>query len=277
MKARPVRAMPESVSDHRIRSWWVGGLAVGHQPASSWRRARSTSTSSEGSSILPPPGPPDVEGVDHSVAQGLDLGGDDVEIELGQSPGDAVEHAHGVGGVDLDDGRAERGGVVDEHPGRLGQRPLGPAPAVDPGPLGQAGLQGQTALEGGFEVADHLVPADRGTEAGLHLQHVHGHPVHARRGRVEDAEAVQGQHAGDAAEEAGPVVGDDGEAVALTAQHLLAGGDEREVLAGGEVLPHVLRRRRRPARERCGARGRGRGRPSTGPRRPVRWPGCRPR
>ena len=49
------------------------------------------------------------------------------------------------------------------------------------------------------------------------------------------------------------------------------------MLGGGEVVAHVVDG---PAAEhvgRCGRRGRGRAPPSTCPRRPVRWPRCRPR
>src|SRR5665213_1658750 len=47
----------------------------------------------------------DVEGVNHLVAEGRDLGRDHVQLVLGQGAGDAVQHADGVGGPDLHDGR----------------------------------------------------------------------------------------------------------------------------------------------------------------------------
>ena len=39
------------------------------------------------------------------------------------------------------------------------------AAAVDAGPLGQPGLEGEPAVEHLLEVGDDLVPGDRGTEA----------------------------------------------------------------------------------------------------------------
>ena len=51
---------------------------------------------------------------------------------------------------------------------------------------------------------------------------------------------MERQHAGDPAEEAGPVGRDDGEPVAVAAQHLLARPQQLEVLGGREVVAHLV-------------------------------------
>src|SRR5829696_10506528 len=89
---------------------------------------------------LGPPGGADVEGVDHPVAQGVDLGHTDVEVEVAEGGGDGVEQTEGVAGPDLDHGRVRR--LVGQHPHvglDWGRR------AVVAGLALQAGVHGQPA------------------------------------------------------------------------------------------------------------------------------------
>ena len=182
----------------------------------------------------------DVEGVDHPIAEGLDLGRHDVEVQVGQRAGDAVQHADRVHRVHLHDGGVAR------RRGCRRPRAAARAPACawrelrTHGRVGQPGLEGQSALEHLLEVGDDLVPGDGGPEARLDAEHLEGDPVEAGDGRVEHRQAVQRQHAGDAREQAGPVGRDDGEPVAVAAEPLATRSHELEVLGVREVVAHIL-------------------------------------
>src|SRR5947199_7795074 len=113
---RPVRAMPDSASLHRKRSLAETTLGSSDtEPRLNARQRRqhcSLHLLAAADVDLAAGGVDDVEGVDDFSADGGHLGVEDVEVEVGQRPGDAVQHGDAVGGAHLDEGAARRRLVV---------------------------------------------------------------------------------------------------------------------------------------------------------------------
>ena len=153
----------------------------------------------------------DIEGVYGRAALGANLGTGDVEVQVGQGPGNGVEEADAVFGFDLDDGPGSGGFVVEEDLGRDvlagigGVKRAGDLLAADQG--GEINLlTGRGLVEDAFEafalvgagevagegVGDEVAVQDEAVGAGEDLG-------------GEDVEAGGAEGAGDLAEQAGAV------------------------------------------------------------------------
>ena len=236
-----------------------------------------------------------VERVDDLFAERLHGGVADVEAELGERLGDAVQHADVVRRPHLDHRRDVRLVVVERHRRRAGRLGLQrPAPSVGAGPLGEPGLDRQLAGEGPPQVGEHGLPghpAPRRYDAELRCGHRWASQLARVGPRRKDVETAQRQDAGDAGERPRGVGAHDGDplgADTLAARRLAivglgahvedARGHRRERRRVGELarrgLSEVGRRR---ARGGCARPGRRRAGPSTNPTPTGRWPTSRPR
>ena len=107
---------------------------------------------------------------------------------------------------------ASGGGVVHQHLA-VERRPGGPRPcgaAVDPGPLGQAGPDGQAPGQRRLDVGPHLVPVDRLAEAVRHGELVEGQPRSSEWALAPSTSSpLRARTPADPGEQAGPVGVDD--------------------------------------------------------------------
>ena len=184
-----------------------------------------------------------VERVDDLVAERGHLGVTDVEPDLGERLGDAIEQADRIGAADLDHRGVRRAVVVDAHVALHGFGRLHLAPAVRARPLGEAGLDRQLPGEGAVEIVGHLVPHDLTVIGHGDAELVGGHAETARplvvgmRFSGDDGEAVQADDAGGAAEQAGSVGCHDGDAVAVVDHLHEPLGHQRQNLGRREQSP----------------------------------------
>ena len=146
--------------------------------------------------------------------------------------------------------------VVEPHRRRPGLGRLrAPAPPVRPGPLGQAGLDGELPGERPAEVGDDGLPVDaapRRQHAELRRRHHRTAQLAGVGPRRQHVEAAQRQHAGHAGEGAGHVVADDRDALGARLAGRASVGLDAHVDAPGR---HRRQRPRvREAAVRVGAR-----------------------
>ena len=232
MNPSPVRAMPASASLHRTGRCGVGrpgGPSAATLPAAAglsdrsergWSTARSTSARYVGVGDLGAVGVAEVERVEHVWRPCVcTLADADVEVELGDGPGDAVQHPDASGARtsitvaarDSSLSKITRGGSA------LG-RGLGVGAGGRCGPAPQPGVEGEAAGEGLLDVGAHPVPVDAQPPAWTtrHPEVLQRHAGVARECAAADSTSrpLSASTAGHPAEQPGPVGGHDGERVA---------------------------------------------------------------
>ena len=144
-------------------------------------------------------------------AQRLHLRRSDVEIEVGEGPRDAVQQSDPIRCFDVDHRGVTGRGVVERHGGAL-EADGGAPPTVRANAVGQSGLDREPPLQRTIEVGGDVGPRRLVTQPVDDAESRQRLAVGRRvRDRLEHVEAAKREHAGDAAEDAGPIVGDDGD------------------------------------------------------------------